>query len=220
MNHSSLPLFGKTKFIENQLNEFFDRLSEGGMYFEMGMVLYLETEALTPGCEEKMEQINQVKHRCNNLRREIEAELYTEMLIPDARGDVLSLLEDLYYLIGLIGDNFQNLMIEEPIIPTPYHSDFKQLVSMGVQCLETIVLTSRAFFRDPRTVRDYAYKVRVYEAEADQISFRLKRGIFRSVLPLAHKTQLRDVIDVIDALADASEDVADKLSIYAIKRAL
>ena len=37
-------------------------------------------------------------------------------------------------------------------------------------------------------------------------------------LPLSHKAQLRNFVEHIDNLADRSEDVADRLAIYTIKR--
>jgi uncharacterized protein Yka (UPF0111/DUF47 family) len=77
-----------------------------------------------------------------------------------------------------------------------------------VKSVETIVIAARSFFRDPRTVRDHIYKVRVYESESDKIALRLKKNIFDSQLPLERKIQLRDSVNVINSLADASEDAA------------
>jgi uncharacterized protein Yka (UPF0111/DUF47 family) len=142
------------------------------------------------------------------------------MLIPDSRGDVLSLLENLYYLIDVFGDIYQDIIIEKLEVPTVYEKDFKDLTQMVVKSVETIVIAARSFFRDPRTVRDHIYKVRVYESESDKIALRLKKNIFDSQLPLERKIQLRDSVNVINSLADASEDASDKLAIYAIKRVL
>lgn len=214
------PLFGKTKFIEGQIDEFLDKISEGCLYFEMGVSAYLDSQNVTKSCENKMEQLRDLKRRCNELRRAIESQLYTEMLIPDSRGDVLSLLEDLYYLIDVFGDSYQSIIIEHPDIPEDYHQDFKELTGMVVKSVETVVIAARAFFRHPDAVRDHLYRVRVYETESDRIAIRLKTNIFNSQLPLERKMQLRDGVDLIDGLADAAEDAGDELSIYAIKRVL
>ncbi|MEA5500077.1 DUF47 family protein [Limnoraphis robusta Tam1] len=220
MSEKIPSFFGKTKFIESQLDEFMDKVSEGSLYFEMGLTSYLAKGFVTESCEEKMQQIQNVKDRCNELRRAIESELYTEMLIPDSRGDVLSLLENLYYLIDVFGDIYQDIIIEKLEVPTVYEKDFKDLTQMVVKSVETIVIAARSFFRDPRTVRDHIYKVRVYESESDKIALRLKKNIFDSQLPLERKIQLRDSVNVINSLADAAENASDKLAIYAIKRVL
>ncbi|MGC9527996.1 MAG: DUF47 domain-containing protein [Limnospira sp.] len=220
MKKDIAPLFGKTKFIEGQIDEFLDKISEGCLYFEMGMSSYLDGEEVWDACEAKMQQLRDVKGRCNELRRAIESELYTEMLIPDSRGDVLSLLEDLYYLIDIFGDTYQSIIIEHPDIPETYHQDLKELTAMAVKSVETVVIAARAFFRHPDAVRDHLYRVRVYETESDRIAIRLKKNIFNSELPLDRKMQLRDSVDLIDTLADAAEDAGDELAIYAIKRVM
>jgi hypothetical protein len=43
-------------------------------------------------------------------------------------------------------------------------------------------------------------------------------AIFAGDLELARKAQLRNFVEHIDNIADAAEDVADRLAIYAIKR--
>ncbi len=211
-------LFGKTKVIESEIDEFLDKICEAGIYFDMGINAYLDENKVTEKCEMKLTQLSAVEDRCNELRRSIETALYKEMLIPDAAGDVLSLLEDLYYLIDIFEDNFQDLIIEEPNIPQEYHIEVKELTKMAVKSVETIVKAARVFFRDPRKVREFIYKIGIYEGEADTIAMGLKKRIFKSQLPLEHKMQLRSTIDSIDELADASEDVGDELSIYALKR--
>jgi uncharacterized protein Yka (UPF0111/DUF47 family) len=87
-----------------------------------------------------------------------------------------------------------------------------------VQAAESIVLASRAFFRNIESVGDHMHKVMFYEKEADKVSTRLKRAIFSSALPLYHKAHLRNFVEHIDNVADRSEDVADRLAIYTIKR--
>lgn len=210
--------FGKTKYIESQIDEFLDKICEAGIYFEIGINYYLDENQVTEKSEMKLNQLSAVEDRCNELRRSIETSLYKEMLIPDAAGDVLSLLEDLYYLIDIFEDNFQALMIEEPDIPQEYHSEIKELTKMAVKSVETIVKAARVFFRDPQQVREYIYKVGIYESEADTIAMNVKKRIFKSDLTLDRKMQLRSTIDSIDELADASEDAGDELSIYALKR--
>ena len=44
------------------------------------------------------------------------------------------------------------------------------------------------------------------------------KKIFESKIKLVEKLHLRDFVNGIDGIADHAEDVADRLSIYAIKR--
>jgi uncharacterized protein Yka (UPF0111/DUF47 family) len=213
-------IFSKTQILERQIDDFLDQIVEGAMYFEMGMRFYLDSDCAADICLEKLDQVLQVKSRCQELRRSIVTTLYAELLIPDMRGDLLSLMSDLYYLVDVIGDAFQATVVEQPQGLSTYGADVKALVEVAVRSVRSIVLAVRAFFRDPSAVRDRIFEVRLYEEEADKISLRLKQAIFQSELPLDHKMQLRDSINTLDQLADEAELVSDELSIYAIKHAL
>ena len=229
MSKETPPLFGKTKLLEGQIDEFLDKVAEGAIYFELGITAFLEEEKVTEACEEKLSQIIDLKERCKELRRSIVNVLYSEMLIPDFRADVLRLLTDLYSLLDAMGNNFQEIMIEYGYVPQREVSSreaslnikrFLDLVQVVVKSVETVIIAARAFFRDPKLVRDHIYQVRVYESEADNITISLKKAIFSTDLKFSEKIDLRDTVDAIDAIADKAEDVADELAIYAIQRTL
>jgi predicted phosphate transport protein (TIGR00153 family) len=219
MSAKQLALFGKTKAMEAMIDDFLDKVSEGGMRFEQDVAAYVDggvSEQLT----EKVERMREVEGEGNRLRREIETQLYREMLIPDFRADVLSLLEDLNFLLGRIEDIFLAMTVEHPEIDDPFKADFKLLAQTAVKTVEAAVLATRAFFRNITAVRDHLAKVGFHEEEADQIATHLKRQIFGSELSLDRKMHLRYFVDKIDDLADEAEDVGDWLAIYTIKRSL
>ncbi len=231
MSKETPALFGKTKLLEGQIDEFLDKVAEGAIYFERGITAFLETRNTSETCEEKLSQITELKQRCRDLQRSIVNVLYSEMLIPDFRADVLRLLTDLFSLLDLMGKNFQDLMIERDqnkeiesqIEDTDNQigkKEFLDLVQVVVKSIERVIIAARNFFRDPKCVKDHTYQVRVYESEADKIAISLKKRIFSTNLKFSEKINLRHIVDAIDAIADKAEDVADELDIYAIKRTL
>ena len=226
MSKETPNLFGKTKLLEGQIDEFLDKVAEGAVYFERGITIFLEEGQVTEACEEKVSQIIDLKARCQELRRSVVNVLYSEMLIPDFRADVLSLLTDVFSLLDAMGKNFQELMIEQAqTLQTDDqlnddHKEFLELVQVVVKSVETVIIAARDFFRNPQAVRDHIYKVRVYESEADKIAISLKKKIFTTDLKFSEKINLRGIVNAIDAIADKAEDVADELAIYAIQRTL
>jgi uncharacterized protein len=219
MHHPS-GLFAKTRSLELRIDEFLDKVAEGGILFERGMELLLE-RGLVPETEEKLQQLIQLKERSNQLRRRVMDTLYSEMLIPDFRGDVLRLLSHLYALLDSLKNAFQEFLIEYAGVLSRREAiaDVKDLVAVVVQSVQAAVLGARAFFRNPEAVRDHINQIRVYEAEADGITLRLKSALFASDRALEQKLLGRDALAVIDGLADLAEEISDELSILAIKRA-
>lgn len=210
-------LFSGTRSLENQIDEFLDKVSEAGMVFSRAMGVYLEKG---PGDEfdSFLNQAADIEGRGDDLRRNIEAELYMRTLIPDLRGDVLALLESMDHLVNVYEGDLFRISIQSPDIPEQFHAGYMELVETVTSCVDSVVLASRAFFRDMEAVRDHCSKTIFLESEADKIGTKLQRAIFASSLPLERKMHLRYFVERIDELANSAEDVADALQIYTIKR--
>ena len=217
MELKDIRLFRRTRSLEREIDEFLDKLSESALVFKQAVHTYLE-HGCSPEFDEMLHHVNKLESTADHLRRTIEAQLYSQTLIPESRGDVLGLLENLDHIINLFEGALWAFSIETPDIPETYHQGYRDLANMGVETVESVVLASRAFFRNIEAVSDHNHKVLFYEKEADKISSKLKREIFNSDMELAHKAHLRNFVEHIDNAADWAEDVADRLSIYVIKR--
>jgi len=215
-----LALFSKTKIMQGMIDDFLDKVANGAMKFEQGIATYLEYGGDAVRSTEKVRELRTLEGEGNGLRRSIETHLYQEMLIPDFRADVLSLLDNLNYLLGLVEDILLAIMVEKPEVDDRFKAEFKLLTATAVKTMDAAILAARAFFRNITAVRDHLNKVGFYEEEADQIAMRLKMAIFDSDLDLNRKLHLRYFVDKIDNLADEAEDTGDYLAIYSIKRSL
>lgn len=213
-------LFGGTKALENQLDEFLDLLSESNILYRSGVTYFLDNEGNeNKAFQQKVQQVDGMERRADGLRRTIEHELYEQSLMPDSRGDMLSLLEDLDFLLNVFQSNLFAFSVENPEFPRDLHKQLKQLTEQTALAVESVVMASRAYLREPNTVRDHLHKVMLYEHEADQLSLALKTQIFKSDIGLDRKAHLRTFVERLDQVADEAEDVADWLAIYTIKRA-
>jgi len=205
--------------IGKRIDDFLDNVSESGLLFKLGVDSYLKGNM--ESFEKKLEDITHTENQGDSLRRSLEEQLYMQTLIPESRGDVLELLENMDALLDRFKGAMWRFEIEHPTIPPGMHNDFKELVSCVVDSVEAMVRSARAFFKDIAAVSDHIHKVSYWEKQSDKLSTRLQRNIFRlNELQLSHKLQLRDFVIHVDQIADQAEDVADKLSIYVIKRSL
>ncbi|NOZ61431.1 MAG: DUF47 family protein [Calditrichaeota bacterium] len=213
-----LKFFTKTVALERKIDSYLDLAANSALHFKEGVIYYLNRRY--DDFDQKFQIVNALEHQADDLRREIESELYQHTLIPESRGDVLALLETIDKVINRTKSTLLEFSVEQPEIPDEFVRDYTELTEKVVKCAEAIVMAMRAFFRDINAVRDHINKVIFYEEEADRIAERLKRKAFRTDLPLAKKFHLRYFALHIDSLADDSEDVADRLAIYTIKRSI
>jgi len=205
--------------IEMQIDDFLNQISEAGLLFKTGVDTYLRGNK--DAFIKKIDEIAEVEHRGDTLRRSIQEQLYLKTLIPESRGDVLELLENMDALLDRFKGAIWRFEIERIEITPKFHDEFKELVSNVVEASEAIVRSVRAFFKDTKAVADHMHKVSFWETESDKVSTSLQRKIFRQKdMRLSHRMQLREFVRHVDKIADRAEDVADKLNIFVIKRYL
>ena len=214
---ASYHLFRRTKELEQKIDSFFDKIAEGAVVYRLAVRCYLK-EGLTEEFQSRLERVNTIETDADDLRRDIELQLYSNTLIPDSRGDVLGLIETADQLLSKFEGSLWAFRIEKPEIREEFRDGFKKLTGMVVKAVDELGLGARAFFRSPHDVPSYNHKVRLYEKEADIIGSNLKTAIFDSDLDLASKLHMREFVEQIDSIADMAEDVSDRLAIYAIKR--
>ena len=211
-------LFGKTKELESKIDEFLDHTSQVGLLFLEGIKNYLEGRV--EDFEQRRAQVTGLEKHADNLRHEIERQLYIETLIPDSRGDVLGIMEHTDEVINIAKATLTQFSVEEPDIPDGLDGDYLELADFGSRSVQELVSGIRSFFRGGRSVSDYTHKVAFWEKEADQVAEKLRRRIFETDLDLSRKIHLGNFVRLIDAVADEAEDVSERLAISAIKRSI
>ncbi len=212
-------IFRKNTSIERMIDDFLDQFSEAGLLFKAGVDIYLDGKK--DRFKKTIEEITEIEHAGDALRRSIEEKLYRKTLIPESRGDVLELLESLDALLDRFKGALYRFDIEGIKIDIKFHDDFRELVDNVVNASESLVQSARCFFKDISSVSNHMHKVSFWETESDKISTILQKRIFgQDEMSLSEKMQLRDFVRHVDKIADRAEDVADDLSIFVIKRSL
>jgi len=217
MFNVKVALFAHTKELEHKIDELHDKIVEISMVFKKAVRLFLQ-EKRSLNYRKLSKEIKIIEHDADVLRRDIESSLYAQNLIPDFRGDVLELVENLDKVINEFDEVAHQFYIEDPDVPKIYHEQLKELVDEVCECAENLAFASRAFFKDFSAVRNYSKKVYLLEHESDKTTAKLKEAIFASDMELAHKLQLKTFLSEVADIADLAENCVDQLLIYVIKR--
>lgn len=208
--------FNKTRHLVLKIDTFIDLTFGAGLAFKEGLKKYIQGDL--DGFEENLMYLTKMEHQADGIRKDIEAQLYVQTLIPESRGDVLEILESMDNIIDYAKSTMLDLSIEKPKIPEKIKKEFSELAEPVVKTIDELVSAVRAYFYDVNSVKNYLHKVKFYEKEADKLAEKIKREVFAMKIDLSHKNQLRYFITHIDILADKAEDVSDRLAIAAIKR--
>lgn len=212
-------LFRKTRQLEIKIDEFLENITQAGLLFARCIELYLENSVAEEfkTCKKK---VIQLENRNDTLRREIENQLYSQMILPDSRSDILRLIEGCDQIINKYESDLILLTVENPKIPKNLHKGLKDLLNITLDCVASLIEGVHLFF-DNLTCSEKVSSVLFLEEEADACALELKKISFNNKrLTLAHQLQLKAFIYSIEKISDLAEHVADNLSITAIKQSL
>lgn len=200
------------------IEKFLDSIDQGSIVFRRGVdnYLYGNKEAF----DDNIITLAKLESDADLSRREIENRLYTHSLMPQLRGDILRLLEELDDIIDIMKTNLYQFEVEIPKIPVELNQDLSKLTELSVASVDALLPAARAYFRTPDTVKDQLHRVYFYEKEVDKLAASIKRRVFREMeeLKLSEKFHLRYFTFHIEQVSDAAEKSADLLAVMAIKR--
>ena len=154
----ALKLFGRTKKLERKVDEFLDVVGDSSLSFKQAIDCYLDS-GVSERFEERLQQITDLERRGDELEHSVELEMYSETLIPDARSDVLKLLESLDGIINTFKGVLYYFATERPEIPEELKPNYRELTALSTASVDDVVVAVRAFFRDPDSVKDHLHKV-------------------------------------------------------------
>lgn len=208
--------YKKTKEIEEKIDEFLDIIQKSSLDFKKGWFSYLNCDLKE--CEIYTDSIDTSEEKADKLRRDIENQIYSETLIPHSRGDVLAILENSDDVLNLLSKSTIHLLVEKPIIPKKYRKKITELVDACSDAVDSMVMAIRSYFRNVASIRDNINKVKSFEKDTDRIGLEIKKDVFKDKLELARKIQIKYFVEKLEQIADLSEDVTDRITIYSLKR--
>jgi uncharacterized protein len=207
-----------SKGIEADIERFLNNIDTIALNFEQAVKYYLKGNI--QALEDKFKAIHEIEHESDEIRRLIGHKLYSNLLIPDYRADVLNLIENLDNIMDISKQTIGQFSIEKPEIYPFLKDTFEELTEFSIKAVLELSKAVRAFFSDFSMVHTYINKVYYWEHEADQAEEKVKRQAFESeeIQRFSKKVHIRYFSELISNLADQAEAVCEQLAVAVIKR--
>ncbi|MCP4755278.1 MAG: DUF47 family protein [Proteobacteria bacterium] len=215
-----ITLFGKTKILEGEVSSYLAILQKSALIFNEAIQEYMVGEF--KDYEKRVVDIIELEHEADTLKKTIKHKLYRYMLIPEARGDVWQLLEELDHVLDVTKKIMENFSFEQPDIPESIKKHFLKIADYSQKAVDELVKATNSYFTNFTLVNEYTNKVLFFEHEVDKIEDLIKKTVFASdeVETLSHRIQLRYFAEKMALVSDQAERVCEKLSIFVMKREL
>lgn len=166
---------------------------------------------------ELVDSVHKAESMADDIRRDIEKELYNKALIPESREDVLNLLEAMDTIPNSFEATCFKMCLERIIIPREFKSDFMLLVKNNIESYTLIRKAMKGLFYNKPVLAEI-HAIDEKESMVDKIERKLIGKIFASNLDKADKILLRDIVISIGDISDLAQTVSDKLNLAIIKR--
>lgn len=212
--------FKRTEELENDINKYLDIVEKSILIFNRDISNYVKKN--WEEFEDCKHDIRDIENEADEYQKDIKYKLYKYMLIPESRGDVLTLLENIDNIVDMAKKILTQVAIEKPQIPEFLEKDFIEMTEITTKAIDALVRSLRSYFEQISMVNESVNKVHFYEHEVDKIEERLNRKIFSSEKfeNFCKKIHLRYFTEKIASLSDEAETISEKVSVAAIKRSI
>ncbi|MCM8761993.1 MAG: DUF47 family protein [Candidatus Omnitrophica bacterium] len=209
--------FSKKNRIYEMVERYLNKMLETVELFKKTVEKYFET-GLSREFKEMIETTHLSESMADDIRREIELEMYEKSLIPESRGDILGLLESTDEVMNKAQSVLYQIETEKLEIPDELCEDFLKLIHNNISAFEVAIDGFRILFYNLKEVREKVQEVDKRESSSDRMERELIRKIFAGSYDTGKKILLKDLVIEIGNISDMSEEVTDRLNIVAAKR--
>ncbi|HQM51568.1 MAG: TIGR00153 family protein [Candidatus Aureabacteria bacterium] len=208
---------------EQQVRQFMkrhvDRIKECLVLFEKTISLYLDGHAEEANVSSY--NVHKKEHEADVVRREIIAKLADGAFLPFIREDFIDIVELIDEIANRAKTVTQTMVIQMPKIPQELHADIRMLTTRAVEAIEPLVQLMEGSLLDREKSMALIQEISAREQAADAIEFKLLKRLFQEIdITLAEKILISELLTLISEIADAVEDVGDRIQVLISKQAV
>ena len=208
---------GKKHRLSQMVERYLKKTEECMKNFKKAVETYFEV-GISKDFDEIIEKTHIAESLADDIRREIELNLYEKSLIPESRGDILGLLESADKVLNKAQSVLYQIQTESLRIPKFLQEDFSKLVDINIEAFKNVAKAIRTLFENLREIRDITNEIDKRESSSDRLEREIIKKIFSSDIGIGEKILLKELVIETGSISDLSENVGDRLNIIAAKR--
>lgn len=209
--------FKRNRIIREKIGEYLDVVNQALDLYGECMRHYLAHQ-LDDRFEELMAANHAAESKADDLRREIEGELFEKSLLPEVREDICHIIERMDRLPNKCEKILQRLYSHGLILPPALHAKVLQMSELGVETGKMLKDAVLDVLGPCREIQEVARRVDVNESAADELEHELVYQVFHEEYDPWDRLMYRDIVAWIADLCDLAQDICDSLTVFAIKR--
>ena len=210
-------LFKKEHRLETLFFGYLENLSKTQENFVKAVELFLKSGV----CDDfsfLIDQTHKYESKADDFRDEINELMYSRALIPESRGDIMSLLE-LVDEIPRTMEMILNMMYTQKLVlPDFLALEAKELIRISMDSCKLMGRQIEVMFKKKVGVRSLMSTIDQNETHCDHIEQRMIVRLFDSDLDPFLKLQLKELIIAMGEISDQADVVSKRVNILTMKR--
>jgi predicted phosphate transport protein (TIGR00153 family) len=218
-------LFKKERQVQELIFSYLDNLKKTQEHFEQAMDCYFDF-GLGENCDFLIAQTHKFESRADDIRNDIIEDIrndiiemmYSNVLIPESRGDIFRLLES----IDLIPNHFEAVlfMIQSQKIKIPDFivPDLREFMRVSLECCDLVIRQVDAYFNKTEDIKALVSTIDGHESRCDHMEREIVSKIFDAEMDPFEKIQLKELVAQMGEIADQADRVSRSVYIINIKR--
>ncbi|MDD5066984.1 MAG: DUF47 family protein [bacterium] len=213
-----MGLFTKKRgLLKDLVLKYFEQANSCIRVFHDSISLYFE-KGLVPDFEIAVTNTHREESKADDLRREIESELYTKSFNPQICSDILSLLENADKIPNKCESILYKIYLQNMRIPGKYTEEFGELIKININAYKTVHVDMKDLFLNREEIKLLTSGVDDFESQSDKLERKMIKEVFDDPsIDKADRILFKELILEIGSISDFSLDLADKITITALK---
>ena len=210
-------LFKKQRQVESLIYGYLENLRIVKDRFSSAMNLCLENSR----CEDfdfLTGQTHKFESKADDVREEIKNLMYGKALIPESRGDIMGLVEEIDRIPGIFQRILYTISTQKLSIPEFIVPDVKELISISLVSFDLMVEQVEVLFKRKGGMRILVATIDNNESHCDHIERSIITKVFDSEIDPFQKLQLKDLVIGMGEIPDQIDTVSKQINIISMKR--
>lgn len=209
--------FRKQRQVESLIHRYLDDLKKTQESFAQAIEACLDKSKFDL-FDPFTEKTHRFESMADDVREEIKTLMYSKVLIPESRGDIMDLLENIdeiprYFELLLNIIQTQKLSIPDFIVP-----EVRELVRVSLESCDLMVLQVEDLFVKSTRIRELVAIIDEKESQCDRIEYSIITDIFDSDIDPFQMLQLKELVVYIGDISDQADRVSKRINIISLKR--
>ena len=211
--------FAKNKQLLSSLNEYI-KVTENTMKLFSDAMVYLLNNCLDEHFSVLAAKVSKLESDADDLRRQIELDMYQKSLLPETRNDLLLIIENLDCTPTRAETILNMFLTQKTVILDELKPQMLELLKLSIETYSHTIEAVDDCFGKMEKVNDLNRLVDNNESIGDGLEREMITMIFDSDIETAEKILQKEFVLQLGSICDMCETTLDLVVICAIKRSV